>query len=157
AAFRVEGFDAFPREQIYWCWLACQLAMDLWEDSTCEEIASGLARVARERGGLNVLPFALNHSAAHRLLVGEFDVAEQYVEEADAIAAATRAMPRAGFAVLLAAWRGERERTEALRSAMIEAGTVRAEGFAVEVAEWAAAVLHNGLGDYAEALAAAQR
>ena len=40
---------------------------------------------------------------------------------------------------------------------MIEAGTARAEGFAVEVAEWAAAVLHNGLGEYAEAQAAAER
>jgi DNA-binding CsgD family transcriptional regulator len=153
-AFRAEGFS---REHIYWCWLACQLAMDLWEDSTCEEIASSLVRVARERGGLTILPFALNYSAAHRLFLGEFGVAEQLVEEADAIAAATRVVPRAGFAVLLAAWRGERERTEALRSAMLEAGTERAEGFAVEVAEWAAAVLHNGLGEYAEAQAAAER
>jgi hypothetical protein len=40
---------------------------------------------------------------------------------------------------------------------MIEAGTACAEGFAVEVAEWAAAVLHNGLGEYAEAAAAAER
>ena len=59
--------------------------------------------------------------------------------------------------MLLAAWRGERERTDALRAAMIEAGTARGEGFAVEVAEWAAAVLHNGLGEYAEAQAAAER
>jgi DNA-binding CsgD family transcriptional regulator len=131
--------------------------MDLWEDSSCEEIATGLARVARERGGLTVLPFALNYSAAHQLFLGEFGVAEQLVEEADAIAAATRVAPPAGFAVLLAAWRGERERTEALRVAMIEAGTARGEGFAVEVAEWAGAVLHNGLGEYAEAAAAAQR
>ena len=40
---------------------------------------------------------------------------------------------------------------------MIEAGTQRGEGFAVEVAEWAMAVLHNGLGEHAEALAAAER
>ena len=40
---------------------------------------------------------------------------------------------------------------------MIAAGTAHGEGFAVEVAEWAAAVLHNGLGEYAEARAAAQR
>jgi DNA-binding CsgD family transcriptional regulator len=153
-AFRAEGFS---REHIFWCWLACQLAMDLWEDDTCEEIASGLVRVARERGGLNVLPFALNYSAAHQLFLGELRVAEQLVEEARGIVAATRIAPRAGFAVLLAAWRGERERTEALRAAMIEAGTTRSEGFAVEIAEWAAAVLHNGLGEYAEAQAAAER
>src|SRR5262249_55074950 len=49
AAFRTEGFS---RENIAWCWLACQLAMDLWDDRACEEFASGLGRVARERGGL---------------------------------------------------------------------------------------------------------
>jgi DNA-binding CsgD family transcriptional regulator len=157
AAFRAEAFEGFPREQSYWCWLACQLAMDLWEDSAWEEFASGLARVARERGELTALPFALNYSAAHELYRGEFRVAEQLIQEARAIAAATRIVPRVGVGVLLAAWRGEQERTEALRSTMIEEAMARAEGFAVELAEWAAAVLHNGFGEYAEAQAAAER
>ena len=154
AAFRAEGLS---RENLAWCWLACQLAMDMWDDGACEAIASGLGRVARERGGLTVLPFALNYSAAHQLFLGEFGVAEQLVHEAETITAATRSVPVADFSVLLAAWRGERERTTALRAAMIQAGTARGEGFAVEVAEWAAAVLHNGLGEYAEAKAAADR
>ena len=153
-AFRAEGFR---RENLAWCWLACQLAMDLWEDNACEAIASGLGRIARERGELNILPFALNYSAAHQLFLGEFGVAEQLVREAEAITAATRGVPIADFSVLLAAWRGERARADALGAAMIEAGTARGEGFAVEVAEWAAAVLHNGLGEYAQAKAAAER
>jgi DNA-binding CsgD family transcriptional regulator len=99
----------------------------------------------------------LNYSAAHQLFLGEFAIAEQLVEEAEAIVAATRNVPLADFSVLLAAWRGQRERTEALRTAMIQAGTAHGEGFAVEVAEWAAAVLYNGLGEYAEAAAAAER
>jgi DNA-binding NarL/FixJ family response regulator len=154
AAFRAEGFR---RENIAWCWLACQLAMDVWDDRACEEIASGLARVARDRGSLTILPFALNYSAAHQLFLGEFGVTEQLVEEARAITAATRNEPLADFSVLLAAWRGDRETTAALAAGMIEAGTQRGEGFAVEVAEWAKAVLHNGLSEHAEALAAAER
>jgi DNA-binding CsgD family transcriptional regulator len=154
AAFRAEGFS---RENIAWCWLACQLAMDLWDDGACEEIARGLGRVARERGGLTVLPLALNYSAAHQLFLGEFGVTEQLLAEAEAITAATGNVPIADFLVLLAAWRGDRERTYALRAAAIEAGTERGEGFAIEVAGWAAAVLHNGLGEYAEARAAAER
>ena len=154
AAFRAEGFR---RENIAWCWLACQLAMDVWDDRACEAIAGGLARVARDRGGLSILPFALNYSAAHQLFLGEFGVTEQLVKEAEAITAATRNIPLADFSVLLAAWRGERERTAAFAAAMIEAGTQRGEGFAVEVAEWAKAVLHNGFGEHAEALAAAER
>jgi DNA-binding CsgD family transcriptional regulator len=154
AAFRAEGFS---RENIAWCWLACQLAMDLWDDSACEEFASRLGRVARERGGLTVLPFALNYSAAHQLFLRELGVAEQLVAEAEAITAATRNVPLADFAVLLAAWRGDRERTYALRAAALEAATERGEGFAVEVAEWAAAVVHNALGEYTEAMGAAER
>ncbi len=76
---------------------------------------------------------------------------------AAAITAATRNVPLADFSVLLAAWRGDRETTAAIRAAMIEAGTERGEGFAVEVAEWAMAVLHNGLGEFAAAAAAAER
>ena len=154
AAFRAEGFR---RENIAWCWLSCQLAMDVWDDRACEAIASGLARVARDRGGLTILPFALNYSAAHQLFLGEFGVTEQLVKEAAAITAATQNIPLADFSILLAAWRGDRETTAALRAAMIEAGTQRGEGFAVEVAEWAMAVLHNGLGEHAKALAAAER
>jgi DNA-binding NarL/FixJ family response regulator len=116
-----------------------------------------LARVARDRGGLTILPFALNYSAAHQLFLGEFGVTEQLVQEAGAITAATQNVPLADFSVLLAAWRGDRERTAVLRAAMIEAGTARGEGFAVEVAEWAMAVLHNSLGEFPTAAAAAER
>jgi hypothetical protein len=152
--FQAEGFR---RENISWCWLACQLAMDLWNDDACSAIASGLATVARDRGALNVLPFALNYTAAHRLFAGEFGVCEQLVQEADTITAATGGVPIADFSVLLAAWRGERERTYALREAAIAGGTARGDGFAVEVGEWAVATLHLGHGEYAEAAAAAER
>jgi DNA-binding CsgD family transcriptional regulator len=154
AAFRTQGLS---RENLTWCWLACQLAMDMWDDGACETIASGLGRLARESGGLSVLPFALNYSAAHQLFLGEFGIAHQLVHEAETLTEATRGVPVADFSVLLAAWQGERARTNTLRAAMIEAGTAHGEGFAVEVAEWAAAVLHNGLGEYGEATAAARR
>ena len=154
AALRAEGFR---RENLAWCWLACQLALELWEDDVCEVIASAVGRVARESGGLRLLPIALNYSAAGRLYLGEFGVAEQLVDEAETIRAATRNPYVGSPAVLLAAWRGDRETTYKLRAAVVEAGTVRSEGFAIEVAEWATAVLHNGLGEYADAATAAER
>jgi DNA-binding CsgD family transcriptional regulator len=154
AAFRAEGFS---RENLAWWWLACQLAMDMWDNDGCEDIASGLSRAARQSGGLLILPFALNYCGAHQIFRGEFGLAEELLQEAESITSATRNVPLADFSVLLNGWRGDRERTNALRAAMIERGTARGEGFAVQVAEWAAAVLHNGLGDYAEAQAAAER
>lgn len=153
-AFRKEGFC---QENITWCWLACQLAMDLWNDAACAEIADGLSVVARERGGLTVLPFALNYTAAHQLFAGRFDIAEQLIDEANRITAATGNVPIADFSILLAAWRGDRDKTYQLRAAIIPDATARGEGFGVEAAEWAAATLHIGKGEYAEAVSAAQR
>ena len=152
-AFRVEGFS---RENIAWCWLACQLAMDQCDDETCFALAEGLARAAREGGALMVLPFAVNCCAMHELFAGRFGVAEQLIEEAESITTATRNVPLVDFSVLLAAWRGDRETTYQLRTAAIADAATRGE-FAVEVADWAAAVLHVGLGEYAEAAAAAER
>jgi DNA-binding CsgD family transcriptional regulator len=153
-AFQQEGFR---RENIAWCWLACQLAMDLWNDTACANIASGLSVVARERAALTVLPLALNYSAAHQIFEGKFDMAEQLVDEAADITTATRNVPIADFSVLLAAWRGDRDKTYQLRAAVIPDATARGEGSAVEVAEWAAATLHIGKGEYADAVTAAQR
>ena len=155
AAFRAEGSR---RENLAWCWLAYWLALDLWEDDTCEAIASGAGRVARESGYLTALPFALNYAAAFPIMRGEFGIAEQMMRERDTIIAATRSTYTVSISVLLTAWRGDRETTYKLRAPTIRAGTARGEGFVVEkLAEWAVAVLHNGLGEYADAAAAAQR
>jgi DNA-binding CsgD family transcriptional regulator len=153
AAFRAEGFR---RENLDWCWLACQFAMDFWDDDACAAICTGLGRVARENGCLTILPVALNYSAAHQLHVGEFGVAEQLLQEVAAITAATRNVS-IDLSILLAAWRGDREATYKLRAAAIEAATASGEGFAIDIAELATAVLHNGLGEYADAAAAARR
>jgi DNA-binding NarL/FixJ family response regulator len=160
ATFRAEGFSReLASDRIIGprSWLACQLAMDLWDDAAWADIAIALSRMAREQGRLAILPSALSYAAAHELFFGEFGIAEQLVHEAEVINAATRGDPLADFSVMLAAWRGERERTLSLHAALIDAATARGEGFVVEVAEWAAAVLHNGLGEYAEARAAAER
>jgi tetratricopeptide (TPR) repeat protein len=44
-----------------------------------------------------------------------------------------------------------------LIEAVLRDASPRGEGLAISAAEWAAAVLNNGLGQYAEALTAAQR
>jgi DNA-binding CsgD family transcriptional regulator len=154
AALRAEGFR---RENLVWWLLACELALERWEADVCEVIASSVGRVARESGGLRLLPFALSHSAAHRLYLGEFGVAEQLLEEAETIRAATRSPYFVTASVVLAAWRGDRETTNKLREEAVEAGRARGEGFAIELAEWATAVLHNGRGEYADAAIAAER
>jgi DNA-binding CsgD family transcriptional regulator len=60
----------------------------------------------------------------------------------------------ADFSLLLAAWRGQE--SGQFEAAVADA-SARGEGLAVASAEFAAAVLHNGLGNYQSALTAARR
>jgi DNA-binding CsgD family transcriptional regulator len=154
SAFRTEGFR---RENLAWCWLACHLALDLWEDGVSEEIATEAGRALREGGHLTSLPLALNYSAVFQLFRGEFGVVEQLLQEAETITAATRTAYIGTCSALLAAWRGDREMTYKRRAAVIEAGAARGEAVSIMVAEWATAALHDGLGEYADAAAAAER
>jgi tetratricopeptide (TPR) repeat protein len=58
---------------------------------------------------------------------------------------------------LLAAWRGREAEASRLIDADVRDANARGEGRAVGLAEYARAVLYNGLGRYEDALAAAQR
>jgi DNA-binding CsgD family transcriptional regulator len=79
------------------------------------------------------------------------------IEEADAITQATDMAPLKYASLMLAAWRGnEADGLRLFEAGRLEA-TARGEGMALGVLEWATALLYNGRGRYAEALAAAER
>jgi DNA-binding CsgD family transcriptional regulator len=79
------------------------------------------------------------------------------IEEAVAISDATGYAPALFTPLLLAAWRGQEVLALELTSAMIEGATAEKAGRATALAEYAKAVLYNGLGRYELAIAAAQR
>jgi DNA-binding CsgD family transcriptional regulator len=139
---------------IRWLWLGCHTAMDLWDDQTCRELGARHARRARQAGALTMLPIALSYLAAHHIFAGELTTAEALLEEADVITAATGNARMADFSLLLAAWRGQ---ASSQFDAAVQDAAARGEGLAIAGIEFAAAVLHNGLGHYAAALAAAQQ
>jgi DNA-binding CsgD family transcriptional regulator len=142
---------------VRWLWLACRLAQDLWDDELWYVLATRGVRVARETGVLSVLPIAATYRASLHVHAGAFGAASSLIEEADAITHATAMAPLKYASLMLAAWRGN----EADGLELIEAGrreaTARGEGMGLGVIEWATALLYNGHGRYAEALAAAQR
>jgi DNA-binding CsgD family transcriptional regulator len=151
---RVEGVTA---REARWLWLACRLAQDLWDDELWEVLATDGVRVARETGALGVLPIAATYRASLHVHAGRFDAAASLIEEADAITRATGMAPLKYAALMLAAWRGsEAEALGLIETGRLEA-TARGEGMGLGVVEWATALLHNGRGRYADALAAAQR
>ncbi|MGZ4252319.1 MAG: helix-turn-helix transcriptional regulator [Solirubrobacteraceae bacterium] len=142
---------------VRWLWLACRLAQDLWDDRLWYALATRGLSVARETGALNMLPIAATYRASLHVHAGAFGAASSLIEEADAITHATGMAPLKYASLMLAAWRGN----EAEGLALIEAGrleaTARGEGMGLGVIEWATALLYNGWGRYAEALAAAER
>ena len=98
-----------------------------------------------------------SYRAALHVHSGSFDAASSLIEEADAITQATDTAPLKYAALMLAAWRGnETDGLQLIEAARLEA-TARGEGMGLGVVEWASALLYNGCGRYAEALAAAQR
>jgi DNA-binding CsgD family transcriptional regulator len=142
---------------VRWLWLACRLAQDLWDDELWYVLATRGVRVARETGALRVLPIAATYRASLHVHAGAFGAASSLIEEADAIVQATDMAPLKYASLMLAAWRGnEAEAVELFEAGRIEA-TARGEGMGLGVLEWATALLYNGGGRYAEALAAAQR
>jgi DNA-binding CsgD family transcriptional regulator len=154
-AFRdVEGSAA---GDVRWLWLACRLSQDLWDDELWHVLATGGLRVARESGALSMLPIAATYRASLHVHAGAFGAAASLIDEVDAITQATDMAPLKYASLMLAAWRGnEAEALELMDAGRAEA-TARGEGMGLGVIEWATALLCNGCGRYADALAAAQR
>jgi DNA-binding CsgD family transcriptional regulator len=79
------------------------------------------------------------------------------IEEANGISEATGDSPLISTSLVLAAWRGQEARVLVLNEASIQDATAEGEAGAICLAEYAGALLYNGLGRYEAARAAAQR
>ncbi|KUJ35804.1 hypothetical protein ADL25_35485 [Streptomyces sp. NRRL F-5122] len=149
--------DLAPEEEWHWLWLAGHAAGLLWDDKAWQSLAIRLLRSCEERGALSMLPVAMATRAGAHLFAGELQKAESLA----ATAADVTAMTGAGLApyaeVGLAVFRGrDTEATAVIHSATRDAIT-RGEGVALTFLQWAAAVLHNGAGHYAQALESARQ
>ncbi|TMR33923.1 helix-turn-helix transcriptional regulator [Actinomadura geliboluensis] len=141
-------------EDLRWLWLA---AMDLWDDERWDEFTARYLRHARASGALSELPLALSGRAYVLLFTGNLAAATSLVEELRTVKEATGSKLVPYSALFLAALRGRQEEVSALVEATGKEAVSRGEGIGIAVAEWTNAVLHNGLGDYPAAMAAAQR
>jgi DNA-binding CsgD family transcriptional regulator len=154
-AFR--NLEALTALDVRWLWLACRLAQDLWDDELWYVLATRGVRVARETGTLSVLPITATYHAALHVHAGDFAAASALIEETDAVTHATELASLKYASLMLAAWRGnEADGLELIQAGRLSA-TARGEGMGLGIIEWATALLYNGHGRYAEALAAAER
>jgi DNA-binding CsgD family transcriptional regulator len=154
---------AFVAEQrrgeadLRWLWLAWPVANELWDDEAWHELTTRAVGAARDAGALAVLPIALLYRAGVHIYAGEFAASTALIEEARAINEATGHTPLTYVAPVLSAARGDEALTLELTEPSIRGATARGEGRAISGAEFAQAMLYNGLGRYEDALAAAQR
>jgi DNA-binding CsgD family transcriptional regulator len=136
--------------------LAYTGALQLWDDGAADALASRYVRLARAEGALSDLPSALNALSCVRLLGGDLATAGSLASEAQAIAEAIGVRAAPYGALGLAALRGREDPALALIHSAGRDAALRGEGLGVAAAKWASAVLHNGLGRYAQALSAAE-
>lgn len=144
-----------------WLWLASRTATALFDDEMLHLLTSRNVRLARDGGALATLPAALVSLSGTLVLAGDFTRAAELAAEQAEITRATGAVPLRYAQLMLAAWRGHPEETSDTYKATIRdtaAGTeTTAVSLEVSLAQYALAVLHNGLGDYSAAQTAAER
>jgi ATP/maltotriose-dependent transcriptional regulator MalT len=132
------------------------LAPEIWDDEVWHRLTTHLIELSRAAGGFLNTPMALDYRASFDIHAGQFADASALLEESAAIKEATGSTP-ALTAIELAAWRGQEAQALELIEASIQFWTERRDGRWVSLAEYARAVLFNGLCRYDAALNAAQR
>jgi ATP/maltotriose-dependent transcriptional regulator MalT len=143
-------------QDLRWPWLAARTAADLFDEESWNLLASARAQFIRDSGALTMLPIVLSYLADLRVLEGKLDAAATFVEESRSLVEATGGRRIPAGQLLLVAYRGDDGAEQLIAQAERDA-TARGEGMVLTFAERARAVLGNGRGRYAAALAAAQR
>ncbi|HEY2602708.1 MAG TPA: AAA family ATPase [Thermoleophilaceae bacterium] len=149
--------EELTARDVRWLWLACRLAQDLWDDELWHELASRGVRVARDSGTLTLLPGMANFLAAFNVHSGAVENAAQLIDEVSAITHATGIPPLNYAGLMLAAWRGDQARMQAIAESVLPGAMARGEGYTLGIWGWMTALMHNGHGRYGEALSDAQR
>jgi DNA-binding CsgD family transcriptional regulator len=137
----------------HWFTLGCRTAAELWDNESWHALGWRQHRLAVEAGSLSMLPPALNFlSVAECMHSGDLAAAAALVEEMQSISPSIGSPDMAYGPVALAAWHGRSDETAALIDSAVEEANVRGEGRILTLTEYAAAVLHNGLGEHAAAV-----
>ncbi|HET7667071.1 MAG TPA: AAA family ATPase [Mycobacterium sp.] len=157
AALGAFGRDMSVDEELRWMWLINLAALHLWDDEQWDRLSRRYLELVRRAGALNELPLALSTRSILLMFAGELATAMALIDEQHTVTEATGIGLAPYAAMLLAAMRGQQTETSALIEKTSVEGAARGEGISVAVAEWTRAVLHNGLGNYHEAMAAAER
>ena len=137
-----------------WGWVAPVASMLLWDIDGL--LNDRYVQLIRDAGALAELPTHLMALATATAWTGDFAGAASLIAEAEGVVAATGSRRRPYASLRLKALQGREAETSALRAAIGDAAP-DGHGFLTIQADWAAAILYNGLSRYEEAAAAARR
>lgn len=141
---------------LIWGWVANGVSAAVWDDRAMRVLVGRVVEQVRAAGALAELPFCLTSLGIAISWTGEFTAAAAIVAEIEDVCAATGVPIAPHVELRLSALRGRSAEAEALIAATTEEAGASGQLMGVAVAQWAAAVLHNGLGRYEQAMAAAQ-
>jgi len=152
----LSALDPGTSEARRWLFLAggkvgMTIAMERCDWEALHTLTAGQAKIARDTGALVELRSATMGLAAAHVMRGEFGEAARLTGEERLIAEATGTPPATTNAMLLAAWQGRQQEASELIQATVREGSARDQGFVVDFANCAAAVLYNSLGRYLDA------
>jgi DNA-binding CsgD family transcriptional regulator len=151
------GEEAPVQDALGWLPFAGRMSQVAWDAESWSALSSRLVSLAREAGALPALSAALAEGVALGLISGELALAAAMAEESETVARVTGNPTVSCGQALVAAWRGREAETRQLLAAAGPGIAACGEGQWLSAASWATAVLHNGLGRYDEALAAAEQ
>ena len=152
-AFRSDSVSS--EEQLRWSWLAGRAAGYIWDYENWDFLTARQVEVARDAGALNVLPLTLSTRAGLKLFAGEIEAATSLMEQVQSLADVIDTPTVSYAALTVAAFRGDEPKVLSLFSEMQQDLFERGEGVGLSLAQWATAVLYNGLAQYERAFESA--
>jgi len=150
------GDQVSGEDRLRWGVLAQVASMCVWDFGSWVALSIRDVEFARASGALAPLHVALNARGMAVTLCGDFETATSVAAEKDVVADVTGIRLAATCDLLLAGYRGRPAEAAPLFAAATADAKARGEGFGLQNANWSEAVLSNGLGRYAEALAVAE-
>ena len=149
--------DISSEDELRWMWLSCRVAVDLWDDEAWHVLAGRHVTLARELRAFNELPLALSMSMSEQTFAGGLTAAAELADEVEMAAEATGSQLPPYGRLLLSAWRGREAEAFELIGQSVREVVPRGEALGLAAAQWASALVYNGLGRYEDALAAAEQ
>ena len=138
--------DIPVEDVVRWGWMATAASNAVWDNDGAHAISARQVQLIRDAGALAELPLYLSALGLASAWMGDFAGAASNIAEADSVAAATGSRFAPYTLLRLRALQGR----EAEASAAIEHAAAGGPSAAL-YAQWAAAVLYNGLARYKEA------